>query len=78
MRRRAPLLLIAVIVLMFINKSKCDCHIHEEGETIYILSGDTMILARPDDSPPVAQKIQHLGFSPDDYRQEIVQEAYDL
>lgn len=78
MRRRDPLLLIAVVVLILINEPKCDCHILEEGEIIYILSGDTLIIARPDDSPTVAQKIQHLGFAPDDYRQEIVAEAYQL
>ena len=50
----------------------------EEGGVIYLLSGETLIIARPEETPPVNQKIQHLGFSPDDYRQEIVQEAYQL
>lgn len=50
----------------------------EEGGVIYLLSGETLIIARPEETSPVNQKIQHLGFSPDDYRQEIVQEAYQL
>lgn len=71
-------LLLAVFALILINNLKCKCHMVEEGGVIYLLSGETLIIARPEEAPPVNQKIQHLGFSPDDYRQEIVQEAYQL
>ena len=71
-------LLLAVFALILINSLKCKCNMVEEGGVIYLLSGETLIIARPEETPPVNQKIQHLGFSPDDYRQEIVQEAYQL
>lgn len=71
-------LLLAVFALVLINNLKCKCHMVEEGGVIYLLSGETLIIARPEETSPVNQKIQHLGFSPDDYRQEIVQEAYQL
>ena len=50
----------------------------EEDGIIYLLSGETLIIARPEETPSVTQKIQHLGFASDDYRQEIVAEAYQL
>ena len=71
-------LLLAVFALILINNLKCKCHMVEEGGVIYLLSDETLIIARPEETPPVNQKIQHLGFSPTDYRQEIVQEAYKL
>ena len=71
-------LLLAVFALILINNLKCKCHMVEEGGVIYLLSDETLIIARPEETPPVNQKIQHLGFSPTDYRQEIVQEAYQL
>ncbi len=78
MRRGITTLLLAIGIVILSNKLKCKCHMVEEDGIIYILSGETLIIARPEETPPVNQKIQHLGFSPDDYRQEIVQEAYDL
>ena len=77
MRRGITTLLLAIGIVILSNKLKCKCHMVEEDGIIYILSGETLIIARPEETPPVNQKIQHLGFSPDDYRQEIVQ-AYDL
>lgn len=71
-------LLLAVFALILINNLKCKCHMVEEGGVIYLLSGETLIIARPEETPLVNQKIQNLGFSPTDYRQEIVQEAYQL
>lgn len=78
MRRGITTLLLAIGIVILSNKLKCKCHMVEEDGIIYILSGETLIISRPEETPPVNQKIQHLGFSPDDYRQEIVQEAYDL
>lgn len=78
MRRGINTLLLGVVALILIDSLKCKCHMVEEGGVIYLLSGETLIIARPEETPPVNQKIQHLGFSPDDYRQEIVQEAYQL
>lgn len=78
MKRGITTLLLAIGIVILSNKLKCKCHMVEEGGVIYILSGETLIIARPEETPPVNQKIQHLGFSTDDYRQEIVQEAYDL
>ena len=78
MRRGITTLLLAIGIVILSNKLKCKCHMVEEDGIIYILSGEILIIARPEETPPVNQKIQHLGFSPDDYRQEIVQEAYDL
>ena len=71
-------LLLAVFALILINSLKCKCNMVEEGGVIYLLSGETLIIAHPEETSPVNQKIQHLGFSPTDYRQEIVQEAYQL
>ena len=78
MRRGINTLLLGVLALILINSLKCKCNMVEEGGVIYLLSSETLIIARPEETPPVNQKIQHLGFSPDDYRQEIVQEAYQL
>lgn len=78
MRRGINTLLLGVVALILINSLKCKCNMVEEGGVIYLLSGETLIIARPEETSPVNQKIQHLGFSPDDYRQEIVQEAYQL
>ena len=78
MRRRINLLLLAIGIVILSNKLKCKCNIVEEDGIIYLLSGETLIIAHPEESTPVNQKIQHLGFAPDDYRQEIVAEAYQL
>lgn len=78
MRRRINLLLLAIGIVILSNKLKCKCHMVEEDGVIYLLSGETLIIAHPEESTPVNQKIQHLGFAPDDYRQEIVAEAYQL
>lgn len=78
MRWRINLLLLAIGIVILSNKLKCKCHMVEEDGVIYLLSGETLIIAHPEESTPVNQKIQHLGFAPDDYRQEIVAEAYQL
>jgi len=78
MRRRVNLLLLAIGIVILSNKLKCKCHMVEEDGVIYLLSGETLIIAHPEENTPVNQKIQHLGFAPDDYRQEIVAEAYQL
>ena len=78
MRRRINLLLLAIGIVILSNKLKCKCNMVEEDGIIYLLSGETLIIARPEETPSVTQKIQHLGFAPDDYRQEIVAEAYNL
>ena len=78
MRRGINTLLLGVLALILINSLKCKCNMVEEGGVIYLLSGETLIIAHPEETSPVNQKIQHLGFSPTDYRQEIVQEAYQL
>ncbi|MDO4714481.1 MAG: hypothetical protein Q4B28_07785 [bacterium] len=58
---------VGVATLVTPSDPPCEC----SNSQFVLHSGQTLIIEHQ-------PKIQHLGFAPDDYRQRIVAEAYDL